>query len=106
MLFVVGLFTGTMTGKLKRQNLESAKTAHRTEILLENSQKLRRCKSKADVWSQVAVQSGRLLNLSVLIYPVSEMESWRLLFYFQDREWIVPVWKPALIPRKREWFNG
>lgn len=72
MLFVVGLFTGTMTGKLKRQNLESAKTAHRTEILLENSQKLRRCKSKADVWSQVAVQSGRLLNLSVLIYPVSE----------------------------------
>ena len=41
MLFIVGLFTGTMTRKLKQQNQESAKTAYRTEILLENSQKLR-----------------------------------------------------------------
>ena len=40
MLFIVGLFTGSLTGKLKRQNRESAKTAYRTEILLENSQKL------------------------------------------------------------------
>lgn len=72
MLFVVGLFTGTITRKLKHQNLESAKTAYRTEILLENSQKLRRCRSKKDVWNQVAVQSGKLLNLSLLIYPVNE----------------------------------
>lgn len=72
MLFGVGLFTGTITGKLKRQNLESAKTAYRTEILLENSQKLRRCKSKADVWRQVAMQSGKLLNLSLFVYPVGE----------------------------------
>lgn len=46
MLFAVGLFAGGMTAKLKRQNTESAKTAYRTEILLENSQKLRRCKTK------------------------------------------------------------
>ena len=70
MLFIVGLFTGTMTRKLKQQNLKNAKTAYRTEILLENSQKLRRCKSVRDVWSQVAIQSGKLLNLSILIYPV------------------------------------
>ena len=71
MLFIVGLFAGTITGKLKQQNLESAKTAYRTEILLENSQKLRRCKSKTDVWNQIAMQSGKLLNLSILIYPVN-----------------------------------
>lgn len=72
MLFIVGLFTGSLTGKLKRQNRESAKTAYRTEILLENSQKLRRCKSRSDVWRQVASQAGRLLNLSVIIYPAGE----------------------------------
>lgn len=72
MLFVVGMFTGTMTRKLKQQNLKNAKTAYRTEILLENSQKLRRCKSRGDVWNQVALQAGRLLNLSIFIYPVSE----------------------------------
>ena len=72
MLFAVGLFAGGMTAKLKRQNTESAKTAYRTEILLENSQKLRRCKTKADVWKQIAVQAGKLLGLSILIYPVRD----------------------------------
>ncbi|MFR8547151.1 MAG: DUF4118 domain-containing protein [Lachnospiraceae bacterium] len=72
MLFAVGLFTGTMTAKLKHQNRESAKNAYRTEILLENSQKLRRCRSKADVWRQIAVQAGKLLGLSILIYPVRD----------------------------------
>ena len=72
MLFVVGLFTGTLTWKLKKQNLESAKKAYRTEILLENSQKLRRCKSKKAIWEQVAGQCQKLLNLSLLIYPVDQ----------------------------------
>ena len=72
LLFLAGLFTATVTGKLKRQNMESSKTAYRTGILLENSQKLRRCKTKDDVWKQAAVQSGKLLNLSILLYPVKE----------------------------------
>lgn len=72
MLFLVGLFTGTLTAKMKRQNLESAKTAYRTEILLENSQKLRRCKTREEVFLQTAIQVQKLLNLSVLIYPVGE----------------------------------
>ena len=72
MLFVVGFFTASLTRKLKQQNRESAKKQYRTEILLENSQKLRRCKSKAEVWKQVAEQAGKLLNLSILIYPVKK----------------------------------
>lgn len=72
MLFIVGLFTGTLTRKLKQQNRESAKKAYRTEILLENSQKLRRCKSKEEVWKQVAEQVGKLLKLSIIIYPVKK----------------------------------
>lgn len=71
-LFIVGLFTSTLTRKLKQQNRESAKKAYRTEILLENSQKLRRCKSKEEIWNQVAEQVGKLLKLSTVIYPVEE----------------------------------
>ena len=72
MLFIVGLFTAVQTRKLKLQNRESVKKAYRTEILLENSQKLRRCKSELEVWNQVAGQVGKLLNLSLIIYPVNE----------------------------------
>ena len=72
MLFIVGLFTANMTRKLKVQNKENAKKAYRTEILLENSQKLRRCKSEAEVWEQVASQSERLLDLSVIVYPIAK----------------------------------
>ncbi len=71
-LFIVGLFTATMTRKLKRQNAESAKKAFRTEILLENSQKLRRCRTEEEVWNQLAEQVGKLLDLSLIIYPVKE----------------------------------
>lgn len=82
MLFLVGLFTATLTRRLKQQSRESAKKAYRTEILLENSQKLRRCKSKQEVWTQVAGQAGKLLNLSLIIYPMegSQMSDTPLLF--------------------------
>ena len=72
MLFAVGFFMASMTRQLKSQTRESAKKAYRTEILLENSRKLRRCKSKEEVWKQVATQVVKLLNLSVIIYPVDE----------------------------------
>lgn len=72
MLFIVGLFTASQTRKLKLQNKESVKKAYRTEILLENSQKLRRCKSEKEVWEQVAAQVEKLLNLSLIIYPVNK----------------------------------
>ncbi len=72
MLFAVGFFMASMTRQLKSQTRESAKKAYRTEILLENSRKLRRCKSKEEVWTQVATQVVKLLNLSVIIYPVDE----------------------------------
>lgn len=71
-LFIVGLFTASLTRQLKQQNRESAKKAYRTEILLENSQKLRRCKSREEVLRQVAEQAGKLLKLSIIIYPVKE----------------------------------
>ena len=72
MLFMVGLFTASQTRKLKLQNKESVKKAYRTEILLENSRKLRRCRSEKEVWEQLAAQAEKLLNLSLIIYPVDK----------------------------------
>lgn len=72
MLFAVGFFMASMTRQLKAQTRESAKKAYRTEILLENSRKLRRCRTREEVWKQVAAQAGKLLNLSIIIYPVDK----------------------------------
>ena len=59
MLFIVGLFTASQTRKLKLQNKESVKKAYRTEILLENSQKLRRCKSEKEVMAAGGGPGGK-----------------------------------------------
>lgn len=72
MLFAVGFFMASMTRQLKVQTRESAKKAYRMEILLENSRKLRRCRTREEVWKQVAAQVGKLLNLSIIIYPVDK----------------------------------
>lgn len=72
MLFAVGFFMASMTRQLKAQTRESAKKAYWTEILLENSRKLRRCRTREEVWKQVAAQVGKLLNLSIIIYPVDK----------------------------------
>lgn len=72
MLFAVGFFMASMTRQLKAQTRESAKKAYRTEILLENSRKLRRCRTREEVWKQVAAQVEKLLNLSIIIYPVDK----------------------------------
>lgn len=72
MLFAVGFFMASMTRQLKAQTRESAKKAYRMEILLENSRKLRRCRTREEVWKQVAAQVGKLLNLSIIIYPVDK----------------------------------
>lgn len=72
MLFAVGFFMASMTRQLKAQTRESAKKAYRTEILLENSRKLRRCRTREEVWKQVAAQVEKLLNLSIIIYPVAK----------------------------------
>lgn len=87
MLFAVGFFMASMTRQLKSQTRESAKKAYRTEILLENSRKLRRCKSKEEVWTQVATQVVKLLNLSVIIYPVDEKGNLEEPLLFPKKIW-------------------
>lgn len=106
MLFIVGLFTASQTRKLKLQNKESVKKAYRTEILLENSQKLRRCKSEKEVWQQAAAQVEKLLDLSLVIYPVNKdgLLGEAMLFPRQGTEKI--SLEPLLTSQEKAVANG
>lgn len=67
-MLVVALVTSSMTVRLRRQTKASAKTAYRTELLLENSRRMCRAKGVEDVVDEISSQAVKLLNLPVLIY--------------------------------------
>ena len=68
MMFTVSLLTSWNMSKIQKQNEENAKRAYRTEILLVNSKKLRRAKSRQQVSDDLAVQIQKLMQFTVIIY--------------------------------------
>ncbi|WP_250482678.1 hypothetical protein [Campylobacter jejuni] len=48
------------------QSKELTQRAYRTAILLENSEKLVRVKSKQELWEQLGNQALKLLNLPII----------------------------------------
>lgn len=71
-MFIVGFLTAVFTRRLKLQSKELTKRAYRTAILLENSEKLARVKSKQELWEQLGNQALKLLNLPIIIYPINK----------------------------------
>lgn len=67
-MFIAAMLTSSLTVKMRRQNREMSKRAYRTELLLENSRKLRRAGSVDAIIQEIANQTVKLLDLSVLIY--------------------------------------
>ena len=68
MMFTVSLLTSWNMSKIQKQNEENAKRAYRTEILLVNSKKLRRAKTRQQVSDELACQIQKLMQFTVLIY--------------------------------------
>ena len=68
MMFLVSLLSSYMMTKIQRQSQENAKRAHRTEILLTNSRKLRRAYTMETVSNEMAAQIQKLMNLTVIVY--------------------------------------
>ncbi|MBZ7939187.1 sensor histidine kinase KdpD [Campylobacter sp. W0018] len=87
-MFIVGFLTSVFTRRLKLQSKELAKRSYRTAILLENSEKLARVKSKQELWEQLGNQALKLLNLPIIIYPMSKNNilSKPLLFFNNDKQ--------------------
>lgn len=67
-MLIVALITSSLTVKMRRQSKVSAKMAYRTQLLLENSRRLSRAQSPDAVVREIAGQTLKLLNLSVLVY--------------------------------------
>lgn len=71
-MFVVALLSSSLTTRIKRQAIQSAQKAYRTEVLLETSQKLQKSEGAESILAVGATQLGKLLDRAVLLYPVAE----------------------------------
>lgn len=101
-MFIVAFFTSAIMRKLKQQTRETARAAYRTEILLENSQRLRRCKTKKEVWENLAEQVGKLLKLSLIIYPVNDKDQLEAPLLFPRKGFeLERLKKECIVPREK-----
>lgn len=70
-MFIAATLTSTLTKRVKKQGHQSAMQARSTEVLLETSQKLQQATDKANIYSVMGKQLLKLLNSTVMIYPVT-----------------------------------
>lgn len=71
-MFIVALLGSSLTTRIKRQAIQSANKAYRTEVLLETSRKLQTAEGAGAILSVTATQLGKLLERDLLLYPVQE----------------------------------
>lgn len=80
-MFLSAFITSTLTMRVKDQAKQAARKAYRTEVLLETSQKLQRARSRDEIYDQIAHQLQKLLDHTVLLYPVRESALGQPLFF-------------------------
>ena len=71
-MFLVALLSSSLTVKIKRQAIQSASKAYRTEVLLETSQKLQKAEGAQAILTVTATQLVKLLERDLVLYPVGE----------------------------------
>lgn len=84
MMFVVSLLTSWNMSKIQKQSEENAKRAYRTEILLTNSKKMRRLKSRQEISGELASQIQKLMNFTVLVYMKKDGKIEEPSIYFRN----------------------
>lgn len=71
-MFIAAFLTSSLTVQVKRQAQKSAQSAYRTEVLLNTSRYLQQAGDTDEMLRETAKQMIKLLNRTVLLYPVSE----------------------------------
>lgn len=71
-MFIVALLGSSLTTRIKRQAIQSANKAYRTEALLETSRKLQTAEGTEAILSVTATQLEKLLERDLLLYPIGE----------------------------------
>lgn len=69
-LLVTGVVTATLASRVRSAASLSAMNAHRTEVLLETSQKLQQCASREESLDRMGEQLVQLLDRAVSLYAV------------------------------------
>ncbi|MDD6032351.1 MAG: sensor histidine kinase KdpD [Oscillospiraceae bacterium] len=68
-MLAAGFITSSLTTRVQTQARQAAQQAHRTEVLLETSQKLQQAEGNKGILRAAAVQLRKLLGRTVLFYP-------------------------------------
>lgn len=68
-MFLSAFITSTFTKRVKSQAKQTSLKAHRTEILLETTQKLQQAKDKEGIFYQSVHQIKKLLERTIIWYP-------------------------------------
>ncbi|MBU5625423.1 sensor histidine kinase KdpD [Oscillibacter sp. MSJ-2] len=71
-MLTVALLSSSLTTRIKRQAILSARKAYRTEVLLETSQKLQKAEDAEAILAVSAAQLGKLLERDLVLYPVED----------------------------------
>lgn len=87
-MFAAAFFISSLTTRIKKQTVLTARRAYRTEILLETSQKLQKAESEEDILAATAAQLVSLLEKDIVIYPVANAELTEPLLFpvYEGRE--------------------
>ncbi len=73
-MFAVALLSSSLTSRIKAQSIQTANKAYQTEVLLSTSQLLQKAEDREAIYVVVQRQLSRLLEHSVLLYPMSDGE--------------------------------
>ena len=71
-MFAVALLSSSLTSRIKAQSIQTANKAYQTEVLLSTSQLLQKAEDRDAIYAVVQRQLSRLLEHSVLLYPMSD----------------------------------
>ncbi len=87
-MLLASLITSSLTMRVREQAVHAARKAHRTEALLETSQKLQRAETLEEIIFVSANQMISLLDKTVLFYPAGAegLQKPRIFLNQQERE--------------------
>ena len=71
-MFAVALLSSSLTSRIKAQSIQTANKAYQTEVLLSTSQLLQKAEDKKAILAVLQNQLSRLLEHSVLLYPIND----------------------------------
>lgn len=83
-MFLTAFITGTLTKRVKEQARISALKAYRMEVLLQTSQKLQYAKKTEDIIEETAKQLLKLLNKTIIFYPIDNNELQQPIIFKND----------------------